>query len=95
MALLAQLNDGSALLDALFRDAYVHIFQSTLLMPLMGAYELLNGQVDPFLFAVAPLNIIIFIPLCFAGQVSERPPAASAQPPAPSRQRPGELREAL
>lgn len=69
-ALLAQLNEGAAQLDELFRGVYAHIFQSTLLMPLIGAYEILNGQVDPFLFATAPLNLIIFIPLCFAGQVS-------------------------
>ncbi|KAE8744780.1 Odorant receptor 37 [Frankliniella occidentalis] len=66
--LSSEFNKGFSMLTNLFHGFILHHLQITLLIPLFACYEMMHGQFDEFLVVLVPINVLIFIPLCFAGQ---------------------------
>ena len=51
-------------------DIMVLLLAAVLLLPIQGTYDALYGKVDAFLLSSAPIIVVVFVPLCFTGQVT-------------------------
>lgn len=65
----ASLSEVALRLDRLTSDSFVPLLSAVLLLPILGTYDAVQGRVDSYLLSSFPIILVVFVPLCYGGQV--------------------------
>lgn len=60
---------ASTRLDGVTSNRLPVLMVGVLALPIQGTYDAVHGQVDGYLLSSAPIILVVFVPLCFSGQV--------------------------